>query len=133
MLSSPKRDTSTCDAPTAEERLSITDQDAVEFLRLHALLSTTETDIKPLRDRILSALIAGASSPAHLPFLLTNRPQSRKQRDWKGALREAYRRLLKSPTRADARMEKHEAEWPEMETPALVVEKNPHYILTEVQ
>lgn len=102
-------------------------EDAIEYIRLHAQAAELEKKMKPLKEKILPALVAGGTSPDDLPFLLVNKPQNRKERDWEGFVLKVLKPIFGSLKRAKAEFEKLDARWPEKKVPALHVEKNPAF------
>lgn len=105
-------------------------QDVETYIRLHAQAALLEKEMKPLKEKLLPLIVDGAVSPADLPFVLVNKPQNRKERDWEGFVTKLLRSIFGSTKRAKAEFEKIEARWPEKKIPALHVEKNPAYAAT---
>lgn len=101
-------------------------QDAEEYIRLHAQAATIEKQMVPLKEKILPALVAGAISPAELPFLLVNQPQNRAQKDWPGVVLRLLTAVL-GRTRGAGEFKRLDAKWKTKEIPSLCVVKNVAY------
>lgn len=105
--------------------------DAEEYIRIHAQAAVLATRLDELKKKLLPQLVDGAVSPPDLVCLLVNRPQNKKQSDWKGyafaLLTKLYRRATDPKGKAQAELDAAEAGWPSKETPALHVVINPEY------
>jgi hypothetical protein len=62
-----------------------------------------------------------------LPYLLTNRPTERKQRDWESFIVKLLRPIFGSTKKAQAEFARIDARWPKTSVPALHVDKNPAF------
>jgi|SRR6267142_1526137 len=102
-----------------------------EYIRLHQEKAAIEKRMEALKAELLPALVAGGASPAELPYLLVNRPQNRKQSDWKGACFTLLKKYLRSPSRAEAQLEKIDAAFETKEVPALHVVINPTFATSQ--
>jgi hypothetical protein len=105
-------------------------ESTTEYLRLHSEKLVIDNRLSDLREILLPLILAGQQSPTDLPFLLINRPQNRKQRDWQAVALAAIQQLVKFG--ADEQIVAIEEAWPEKEIPSLVVVINPDYVLFEV-
>lgn len=103
-----------------------------EYIRLHTEKAAIEKRMDELKAELLPALVAGGASPAELPYLLVDRPQNRKQSDWKGACFALLKKYLKSPARAEAQLAKIDAAFEVKAIPALHVVINPTYAASQI-
>lgn len=101
--------------------------EAEEYFRLHHQHAALEKKMKPLKEKLLQQLVDGAVSPQECVFLLVNRPQNRKQSDWKGYALGLLVKALRSKVKAAAELERIDASWEKSEVPALHVVVNPEY------
>jgi hypothetical protein len=102
-----------------------------EYIRLHSQAAVIDKRMEELKKTLLPALVSGAATPFDLPYLLINRPQTRKQPDWKGYVRllllKLYKRRKDAEALADAELTTVDAGWPLKTFPALHVVENPEY------
>lgn len=110
----------------------IANSSAAEYFALHHQAARIQKRLEELKAEILPQLIDGAVTSNELPFMLVNRPQNRKQSDWKGACFTLLKKYLKSPARAEAQLEKIDASFEVKPIPALHVAINPAFVQSTV-
>lgn len=93
-----------------------------EYTQLTAEQSRIEKRKAELREELLPQILQGYESPPDLPFLLQNRPQQRKERDWCAVV------ALLIPQH---QIDDIESMWPIREVPAIVLVPNPDFVLPE--